>query len=164
MIFVKNKKFLDNYKLIILDVVHSYIEYLEIICQIILINSDAKEKHERKFEQVKKDFLNFLVKHKMFFNLSSFRTVSDDKSVVDSVFVNYHEGLDQFMKLEDFTQHTKNLEKILGTHPSTDLENSYDLVLINKEVIKVINKVLPPKKVIKNKFIKMIKEKLEHRK
>ena len=160
MTFLNKKTFLGNYKLLILDVVHSYVEYLEIICQVILINPDTKEKHEIKYEQVKEDFFTFLVEHKRFFKLSNFQNISDDKSVVDSVFINYHEGLDQFMELKRLTEHTKKLEAVLLRNPSAELKNSYDLVLINKEVIKVINRVIK-KKVVKNKFLKKIKTKVK---
>ena len=157
MLVLKTDSILDNYKPIILDVVQNYVEFLKIICNKMLINIDNEEINERKYLQVKKEFFNFLVRHKKFFKLSSFQTMLDDKSIIDSLFINYHEGLDQFMKLEDLLKHTEKIKEVLISKSSADLEISYDIVLNENEIVKEI-KNAPQKNISKNKLIKKIKK------
>ena len=55
------------------NVIENYITFLVLICYRILNDQVNKERHDRKFCQIKEELYNFLVKHRSYFMLEKFK-------------------------------------------------------------------------------------------
>ena len=86
-------------------VLHSYFRYLQYIANVIYIRftKDIKEE-KRKFFAVKKEFFEYLLRHKKYFRLKTINLKSHEGFVLFTININYENTCENFLKLEDVSK------------------------------------------------------------
>ena len=137
------------------DVVHSYLKFLQQIFCLILKDAENVEINKRKFNEVKEELYTFLVKHKKFFNVKNCEVILEDELITDTILFDYSQTSDDFFTLDDFLKHNKN--KILNCITKKRLQYKYT---IDSEVDRIIERVklLLEKQNICNEDIKKLLE------
>jgi len=79
-----------------IDVIHSYLKFLQQIFHLILKDDENVEINKRKFNEVKKELYTFLVKHKDFFNVNNCKVILEDELKTNKIVFNYSEASDDF--------------------------------------------------------------------
>jgi len=119
-----------------IDVIHSYLKFLQQIFHLILKDRENVEINKRKFNEVKKELYTFLVKHKDFFNVNNCKVILEDELKTDKIVFNYSEASDDFFSLDDFLKHNKT--RILNCIINKRLQYRYT---VDSDVDKIIERV-----------------------
>ena len=130
------------------DVIHNYVLFLlEIIVVVIRKHTDNIEREKRKFNSVRKELLDFLSKHRMYFKFDNITFYSNNGSISHTL--TPCANFEQFLKLDDFVKLDEKISIL------NELSNStHTIVLVKEEVIKRM-KIVLKKSVISNEDIQM---------
>ena len=123
-------------------VLSSYIAFLQFICSNI-VNKREIDRNRRKFEAVKKELYNFLVRHKRFFivDFCYYKFNKKPNRIICPLKFNYSGNCDQFLNFENFLRHFKANKKVVENVPYDIIFNlSQDTSRQKSRICKVLEK------------------------
>ena len=122
------------------NVIREYMFYLTSICSRILSKPDEKEMNTRKYEQIRKEIFNFLVKHKDFLELKRTRFTHPEGSSDCKIILN-SSNCEDFLKLEDFKTCIKKMQDFSKIYIGS-ITLSYEVVYNQLNIVSKIECVL----------------------